>query len=1110
MQFGRRLATALVVAGCLFGQSQTEPTVLDLGNKRSCELPEGRSGDHYVLLRAGQFARLRVVQQTVNVAVAVFDPTGKQQFALDNNSIGEAEDVEWIAAVSGKYRLHITASEAHAPTGRYEITLASVSSASNRNRSRVAAAREVALAASANRRATREAMLESIRHYENARLHWRTAGDPGEEARTLCPIALIYSDLGNREKALLYATEALPLARSAGNDQLLGRVLDCIGEIYNNFSDKKAALEHHLQALPLLQASGDRAGEASAFNNMGVAYLGMGEKRKALELFDQATRILRPLQDRKTLAQVAGNIGVTYDNLGDYHRALDSLQYGLALRREMGDRAGEGLTLNNIGSAYSGLAEYQEALDAYLAALEIHRSNDSRWNMAVNLNNIGWVYAALSDRRHALSSYQESLELSRAIQDPRRTAVALNNIANIHAELGDYRKAIALHTEALALRRQTHDPDGEATSLTNLGEAYMKAGEAKKARDHFEHALTILRISANRHKLVRALRGLGTLSRETGDFETSRTSLDEALRNSREIRDQNGEASVLAELARLDYDRGSLTSAHQVAEQSLSAFEALRLRVVSPNLRASLVASARQVQELNVDALERLNSEQPGGGFDAAAFYAAERGRARSLLEVLGESSAEIRRGVDAALLSRERELQRLIADKADRRTQLLNRQHIAEEDAAATRELDSLAAALEQVQSRIREASPQYAALTRPDVLNLQEIQSKVLDEDTVLLEYELGAKRSFLWAVTSSSITSFELRPRGEIESAARRVYELLTARNVSVSGETPAARVARVRRSDEEYCATAARLSEVLLGPVASQIAGKRLLIVAEGALEYLPFSALPEPGKQQPLIVEHEIVTAPSASVLAVLRQETANRQPAEKTLFVAADPVYSTNDARVSLHHIEAVGLRSGEERSIAAFPRLRFSRTEAEHITTLIPPANTVKAFDFDANRDAVLKVDLARFRILHFATHSLLDDERPELSGIVLSLVDRGGRRQNGFLRLYDIYNLRLNADLVVLSACRTALGQEIRGEGLIGLTRGFFYAGAPRVLASLWQIDDRTGAQFMRPFYEALLVRNERPAAALRSAQIAMWRTKGWDAPYYWAAFTLQGEWK
>ena len=167
-------------------------------------------------------------------------------------------------------------------------------------------------------------------------------------------------------------------------------------------------------------------------------------------------------------------------------------------------------------------------------------------------------------------------------------------------------------------------------------------------------------------------------------------------------------------------------------------------------------------------------------------------------------------------------------------------------------------------------------------------------------------------------------------------------------------------------------------------------------------------------------------------------------------------------------------------------------------------------ALDFDASRATVMSPDFGNYRIVHFATHSLLNNEHPELSGVVLSLVDRAGRPQNGFLRLYDIYNLRLSSDLVVLSACQTALGGEIGSEGLIGLTRGFLYAGTPRVVASLWETDDRASAELMKRFYESMLTRNERPAAALRAAQISMWRTKGWDSPYYWAAFTLQGEWR
>src|SRR5262249_29193839 len=260
--------------------------------------------------------------------------------------------------------------------------------------------------------------------------------------------------------------------------------------------------------------------------------------------------------------------------------------------------------------------------------------------------------------------------------------------------------------------------------------------------------------------------------------------------------------------------------------------------------------------------------------------------------------------------------------------------------------------------------------------------------------------------------------------------------------------------------------------------------------------------------------------PSASVLAVLRRELAGRIQPSRTVAVLADPVFQGNDPRVHFHENgenpmpgqpetrsrreskpEEELIRSAEEVGGVSFGRLRFTRQEAEAIASLTREEKSLKALDFAASRATVTGDAVGQYRIIHFATHGLLNSQHPELSGIVLSLVDEQGRPQDGFLRTHDIYNLKLNAELVVLSACQTALGKLTRGEGLVGLTRGFMYAGAPRVVASMWRVKDEATAELMKRFYHGILKEGLRPAAALRTAQISMWREKNWQVPYYWA---------
>ncbi|HSD29555.1 MAG TPA: CHAT domain-containing protein, partial [Vicinamibacteria bacterium] len=488
------------------------------------------------------------------------------------------------------------------------------------------------------------------------------------------------------------------------------------------------------------------------------------------------------------------------------------------------------------------------------------------------------------------------------------------------------------------------------------------------------------------------------------------------------------------------------------------------------------------------------------------------RARARSLIDSLAESGVDLEQGVDPALLQRERQARRAFDDWAERQRQAApsSARSLADE----YRELEDR---YQRIQAEIRSRSPRYAALVRPRPLRLEEVQAQVLDADTLLLEYALGDDRSFLWAVSKKDHSSWELPPRAEIERQTRLVYEHLTAR-LDARG-SPRDRRLRVERADAAYWADAARLSEVLLGPVAAKVSGKRILVAADGALQSMPFAALPVPGRSGepvPMAAEHEIVSLPSASVLAVLRRETSGRTPPEKTVAVLADPVFEADDPRLRAARAARRSVAAsapGEDarrRRTRSYPRLAATRQEADAIIRLAPAGTTFRAVDFDASRATALGPDLARYRIVHFATHGVLDDENPGASGIILSLFGKGGEPQDGVLRLRDVYGLRLPAELVVLSACSTALGKPVRGEGLVGIVRGFTYAGARRVVASLWKVEDDATGEMMKRFYREMLERNRSPAAALREAQVSMWRQDRWRPPYYWAAFVLQGEWR
>jgi CHAT domain-containing protein/tetratricopeptide (TPR) repeat protein len=1070
-------------------QSAGDSQSLEPGKPIERVLSGGQSYFYRINLTSGQYLQIAVNQRGIDVLVALYAPDGNKISEVNSAQMTiESEMASVIAEIPGTYRIEVRSSENAAKTGRYELKVETLREATAEDKYRVAA-ESIYKEAGDLGKGTLEAKRKSIEKYHEALELYRRAGDHKWEAESHYQIAGVYFSLGEMNKALDELNESLSIRREASDRRGEAIAIHHIGYVYRSSGEMDKALEKYNEALPLFRAVDDRGGEAAILNDVGIVYRMLGEMDKALEKYNEALPLFREVGDRAREAAALNNIGSVYRSLGEIQKALDKFNEVLPILKTVGDRRGEAVTLNNIGLVYRSLGEMQKALDKFNEALPISRAVDDRRLEAATLNDIGLVYRSLGEMQKSLDKYQEALSIRRAVGDRNGEAVTLNNIGVVYRSLGEMQKALEKYNESLSISRAVGDRSLEATTLHNIGVVYQSSGETQKALEKFKDALPIRRAVGDRY----------------------------------------GEADTLLGIARVEQKQDDLPHARQTIEQAIDIIESLRTNIYSQELRASYFAPQQELYQSYIDILMEQHKENPAAALDAVAFSASERARARSLLELLTESRVDLRQGVDNSLLERERSLQRLLNAKAAVHARLLNHKHAPEQADAAGKEIATITSEYEEVRAQIRAHSPRYAALTQPQPLNLAEIQQQVLDEDTLLLEYALGEKRSYLWLVSQRSVDTYELAPRTEIETATRRVYELFTAR--PKRGTPP----------DPELIAQAQVLSRMLLGPAASRLASKRLVIVAPGTLSSLPFAALPVPVSEkqsardyQPLAARHEIVNMPSASVLSVIRREMEGRQRAPQSIAVLADPVFEADDPRLISSKNNNASAKipnaqfssakvNAEESELtrairsmnfanarAGFTRLVFSRQEAESISALIPGGKVLKATDFNASRSLVLSGQLSQYRILHFATHGLLNSGHPELSGLVFSLIDREGRSQDGFLRLHEIYNLQLNADLIVLSACETGLGKEIKGEGLIGLTRGFMYSGVPRVIASLWNVDDLATAELMKHFYRGLLKDGLPAAAALRAAQVEMSKQKRWVSPYYWAGFVLQGEWK
>jgi CHAT domain-containing protein/uncharacterized protein HemY len=1075
------------------GQVAPEATTLVPGLPVEREIAGGESHTYQFALAAGQFVRAVVEQKAIDVKLALANPDGKPLVEVNLSSVGGAESLSAEAAAGGTYRLTVSANGSATLKGSYSLRLEEKAVVGAQDRQRIDAERLM-----------REA--DELRN---------------QEGKTAQPVTA---------QAIVKLEQALAVWRELGDRYWAVLSLSSLGRAHNTLRHFEQAVACHEEALLITRELKKRAEEGRALNNLCFVYHGMARYEKAIDYCEQGLTIAREVNNREGEGVALNNLANAWYSLGRYEKAIGHYEQVLAIMRQVKNRRSEGLILSNLANAFYGLNRYETAISYYEQALSVMRELKNRAGEGRTIFRLGSIYGELSRNEKAIEYKEQALAIARELKDRAEEGSELRSLGASYAVMGRYEQALGYYEQALTIAREVKNGDSEGAALESTGIANLALKRHEKAIEYFEQALAVNRAVKNRRQEGNALAKLGEVNASLSRHAKAAEYFEQSLALHREIKNRVGACNALSALSHTQLALGDIPAARASIEESLKILESMRSDVLSPESRASFLANAQSSYQFYTDLLMRQHRAEPGKGFDALAVETSERQRARSLLDLLAEARTDLRQGIDPALIEREGTLAKQLNEKAQQLTQAAKPEQLA----ALKQEVSQLENDYERAQAAIRKASPQYAALTQTQPLKLKEIQAQ-LDADTLLLEYAFGKERSYLWAITRDSLTSYELPKRELIEKEARQLYELLTARSARSPGETAPQRGERITRAETALAAAAHSLSQTLLAPVAAQLGDRRLVVVADGALQYIPFAMLPHPagGKGEPLVVRHEIVSLPSASALAVQRAELAGRQPAPKLLAVIADPVFDRTDGRFKSPAPEAgekeqaQTIAFNDTRSIEhlagnsddkagatihrlVIPRLPFTREESARLLALAPKNSSFGASDFQASRATVLGGGLSQYRYVHFATHGFLDSERPGLSALVLSMVDAEGRPQDGFLRANDIYNLKLPAELVVLSACQTGLGKEVKGEGLVGLTRGFMYAGAPRVVVSLWNVNDKATAELMAKFYEKMLKQGHRPAAALRAAQVEMWKQKQWHSPYYWAAFTMQGEWR
>jgi len=823
------------------------------------------------------------------------------------------------------------------------------------------------------------------------------------------------------------------------------------GKEFRKEEKMQESIEEFQKAINISREINSKEHELKCLRQLSITYYYMNDNMQFYLFNKKALEIAQTLNHRREIGLTSNNIGIYYKRISNFSKALEYYKSALDIARQQKNIEEESNCLSNMGNIYANIGNFDKALDCLLRALDIDTMIGDEAPIAKVLNNIGEVYRSRAlatdsteNLQQALEYYKQGLAISRKINSKRTEVQTLNNIGTIHTDLKNYREAIEHFQVARILAADGNDRESIGMILNNIGIVYFNQGNFEESTEYFQKAIIL------------ASEIIGAQGKQI---------LWEAY----------------LELANTYKEQNKYQLALENYKASITNIENIRSNIQLEEHKASYLGTDKRITAYKnlIDLLILLDKSNPEHGYAQEAFSYMEQARARAFLDSLEMSKIDISHHIDFKLINQEKELQKNITKIYNT---LIDAGASAADKSVLENQLKKYEDELEALRIEIRAKYSAYAELNFPKALTLQEAQN-LLDNKTAFFAYSIGSESSHAFVISRNDIAFFQIPTKNELQDMVSDYLKVIT------------------DRESQDFHLGYELFTKLIEPGLKEEIAN--IIFIPGDILNFLPFETLvTEENSKQWLIKKHKIAYAPSISSLnELIKRKKANGTKRKMELLAFGDPFFGSLESEENGDDV----LQDFFSTSAYNLYRLEYSNTEIEKISAHFKKKKRATFQRLDASEEQLKSQDLNDYKIIHFATHSLVDNKKPARSSIVLSLDN--DKREDGFLQMREIYNLKLNSDLVTLSACQTGLGQFIRGEGIEGINRAFFYAGASSVLMSLWAVNDQATYQLMERFYTHLRS-SESIMNSLRKAKLEMISSDILSHPYYWAGFIVSGK--